>query len=126
MIPVEEIPSTCRLLYRIHKQHFRNNRIIPGAFRELGEGENKSMSTDWGKYSTPQESRNRARIPNDNGIVSFNVGNVRNIPLDVIHNPDFKLKNPAHTDVKGLYNPKVKDKARLELMDIYEWVIHIS
>jgi len=123
MIQKEEIPNTCRLLYRIHKKNIRDDNIVPGAFKERGEGEKKSMSTDWGKYSTPRESRYRANIPADNGIVSLNVGQVRNIPLDVIHNPDPELNNPAHTDVKGI--DKNKDKARLELRRIYKWVIDI-
>lgn len=123
MISKEEIPNTCRLLYRVHKKDIQDNKVVPEAFRERGEGEKRSMSTDWGKYSTPQESRMRAKIPINNAIVSFNVGEVRNIPLEVTHNPDLERNNPAHTDVKGI--DINKDKARLELRRIYKWVIDI-
>lgn len=83
MWPIEPIPDEDSLFYRIHKNFYPNKELKPRVFAPRGEG----MSTDWEEYSTPEESRNRAKIPEDNGIVSFITRDLRNLPLDVIHAP---------------------------------------
>lgn len=123
MIPKEDIPDPCRLLYRIHRNNFRDGDVLPGAFREVGAGEERSMSADWGKYSTPNDSRDRASIPADNGIISLIVDQLRNLSLQVIHSPSEKFNNPAHTDVKGI--DQNKNQIRFELKRILTWVIDI-
>ncbi len=63
MLKTEEIPDDAMLYYRIHASFYRNGRLVPGVFREIGDG----MSTDWNKYSTPTDAVCRAKTPRDNG-----------------------------------------------------------
>ena len=65
------------------------------------------MSTDWSKYSSPTESRDRARRPKDNLIVSLPVGELRRIEgVSVFHSPiqndPEQADNRAHADVIGI------------------------
>ena len=80
------------------------------------------MSTDWDKYSSPEETLQRARNPADNGVIQMVVGDVRQVPgLRVEHTPDFP-RNRAHTDVYG----EKSTEARVKLLRICTWVIPIS
>ncbi|MBA7567307.1 hypothetical protein ES708_09017 [subsurface metagenome] len=119
MFPQEDIPDTCKLYYRIHKTNIVNNNIIPGAFKERGTGDKKGMSTDWGKYSIPIQTRNRAEKPKLNGVINFVVEKLRRIELEVIHWP--KEDNQSHTNVRGI--DKAKNRIRLELLGLYNWEI---
>jgi hypothetical protein len=82
--PSEPIPDE-DLLYRwIHRQWFskRHGGVSPTFFknaRDLLTGRG-GMSTDWSRYSTPEESRRRARDPAVNGVVEMTVADVRAIP----------------------------------------------
>jgi hypothetical protein len=59
------------------------------------------MSCDWGKYSSAQESRARARDPAANGIVILTVTQVRSIEvLSLVHKPEDR--NRSHSEVFGL------------------------
>lgn len=81
------------------------------------------MSTDWDKYSTPQETQQQARTPTDNGVISLPVGPVRleaaqqveHTPL-VVTAPDpsrsWLRSNRAHTDVIGKKDNEVRLKLR--------------
>ena len=110
---VEEIPNEDHIYYRIHRNLIKDQEVIPYAFRNVVSG----MSTDWSKYSTPEESRNRARIPSENGIIVLNVGEVRAIPSQtVIHTPS---DNRAHSEVFGNKTQKV----RIKFMEVYDWII---
>ncbi|MEA2595027.1 MAG: hypothetical protein QOF01_1496 [Thermomicrobiales bacterium] len=71
------------------------------------------MSTDGNRYSTPEESRQRAREPEANGVVELAVVDVRAIPEQIVeHTPIQNHPDPgvpdnrAHTDVCG---PKEED-----------------
>ncbi|MBW4888718.1 hypothetical protein KXQ82_03290 [Mucilaginibacter sp. HMF5004] len=119
----EEIPDNGILYYRVHKSYIVNNEVIPGAFRSRGDG----MSTDWNKYSTPEESLLRAKVPAENSIINFPVTKIRSrSALAVIHNPE--IDNRAHSLIKGI--PEVKGdlqtKTRALLTLIYVWEIKIS
>ncbi len=114
MYPKEVIPDKCSLYYRVHATYFRDNVLIPGVFRELGDG----MSTDWDKYSTPEQSKARAKKPENNGIVSLSVEKLRILNFNVIHAPTYG--NRAHTNVKG-----VNVETRLKLLDVFKWEIKI-
>lgn len=119
--PVENIPDKAKLFYRIHKQNYKDGKVVPGTFKEIGTTEEeKGMSTDWEKYSTPEQSRLRAKKPEQNGIVSFVTGHLRKIVLDVIHYPLPLEKNRAHTNVRGIDSEK-----QLKMRDIYAWEIEI-
>ena len=121
--PIENIPESHDLYYRIHQMYFNENpKIIPSSgFRPQG----KSMSTDWNKYSTPEKLRQRAEKPEENRIVQMKAGSVRAIPLTVNHAPDHVRVNRAHTDVLGLLGiPKSElNKIRSQLATLSDWVI---
>ena len=68
------------------------------------------MSTDWSKYSTPMNTRDRARNPDRNGVISLGVGAVRAIPQVVGHSPI--ASNRAHTDVAGEKSTEVRAMLR--------------
>jgi hypothetical protein len=112
---VEEIPDRDKLYCRIHKQCFRNNEIIPGAIINRGTG----MSTDWSKYSTSRETKQRAnRFPENNAVVSMIAGEVRQLPgQQVVHDP--LEENRAHTEVRGEKSTEV----RVRFLRILQWEI---
>ena len=120
----EEIPDEDILYFRIHKSFIKDNKPDPdpGAFRDTGHGDQKAMSTDWCKYSTPSETKNRViqydKDPSNYGVVEFNVKNIRDIPQKVIHTPT-PNRNRAHTSVKGEKSPEI----RLKIREIYKWTI---
>ena len=119
MLQAENIPSTDRLFYRIHENQLGpNKKIVPGCFRQIGEGDSRSMSTDWEKYSTVQESLQRAKDPEKNSIVSFVKNDLNNKEFDVRHSPI--AENRAHTDVIWDESTKtLKTKFRAILNMIY-------
>lgn len=119
---VEDIPDPDRLFYRVHRNSLgTNGEIVPGVFRER-EG---SISTDWEKYSTADEARQRARVPAANGIVSLFAGEVRRLDLLVRHEPDEARHNRAHAGIHGLEtDPERKVELRFRLLDLVSgWVI---
>ena len=127
MWPIEIIPDASLLFMRAHKRLLLDGEIRPNIFREQGEG----MSVDWDKYSTPEQSRARSKIPADNGIVRMNTALVRRITgLTVTHDPiqegvvDNQGKpvpaNQAHSLVNGV---GADTQRRVELSRICSWVI---
>ena len=135
VFPVEDVPDDDFLYYRIHKtkidfsetDHKRKIKLI--AFDPQPQGCTE-MSTDWSKYSTPDESRNRARVPSDNGIVSFHVQKVRAepYPLSVKHDPTLveHFRNRSHTIIFEVPSRKNDIGIRLELRDICNWELPIE
>ena len=126
MWTIEDIPDSDKVFYRIHVQQIdaEDGKPKPGAFRARGEGNERSMSTDWEKYSTPFQSRDRARNPKDNAIVSFVSGELRSIDLSVVHSPDPIVGNRSHADVKDIYSNKTHFRRKLRQM--YTWEIEPS
>ena len=116
MWSIEQIPDPDKLYFRVHDNDVRKGNIMPGAFRERGEGDQKGMSTDWGKYSTVAESLSRAKVAAKNNIVSFITGVVRQNSLIVEHAPI--EENRAHTNIKSLASD---EQRRLKLLNIYNW-----
>ncbi|MFO8073059.1 MAG: hypothetical protein R6V85_14405 [Polyangia bacterium] len=110
----EEIPDADHLYLRVHRNHARKGKPAPGAFRDHGGG----MSTDWWKYSSPEETKARARIPEDKRVVSLHVERVRSVPMNVLHTPDRERENRAHTDVVGEKNAESRVKLRRAITDI--------
>lgn len=119
---VSEIPDTDVLYYRIHKTLLSQSRkkalsanarideFPPSLFRFKGG----SLSVDWSEYSTPQEAKDRAGVPEDNGIVEFKAGPVREDGHTVTHTPI--PENPAHSSVCG-----VETEVRFTLSRIAQW-----
>lgn len=116
--PAEQIPNRDRLFMRVHKTwRKKDGSIAPGAFQNHSAG----MSTDWEKYSTPEETHRRARRdPKKNAVVFLVVGEVRAVPGQrVEHTPDVERCNRAHTDVLG-----EKDvETRMKLTRIAEFAL---
>ena len=119
----EDIPNEDLLWMRVHRRSFDpEGRIMPGAFRNRPTPQD-GMSTDWQKYARPEETRSRARNPKDNAVIQLVVGEVRRIPdQTVVHTPDPKTQNRAHTDVFGEKHPE----ARLQFSRIYKVVISLD
>jgi hypothetical protein len=78
------------------------------------------MSTDWHRYATPAETRDRGRVPAENGVVSLQVGHVRSLRQLVEHTPSDA--NRAHTDVIG----EKSDEVRMKLRRLAAWEISIK
>jgi hypothetical protein len=128
---IEEIPNDHRLFLRVHVNEVKSTggNLHPGVFREQ-EG---SMSVDWEKYSTAEQSRNRAKNPQKVGIVALIAGVVRSIEnLKVLHEPaeDQDRKNRAHSAVYGItdasaVNPAVrKTMIRSKLFEYFnQWLL---
>ena len=118
--PVEIIPDEDHLFMRAHRNFIRDRQLIPGVFRDQGDG----MSTNWKKYcATPEEARAMAKNPADNGIISLQTGKIRKIqPLSVEHAPDHIRDDRSHTEVRG----KKDSEIRLRLLKIYDWALELS
>lgn len=96
-------------------------RIRPVAFDPKG---GDGLSVDWSAHCSPTDTKNRAPVPADNGVISMPVKGVREIPLKVIHTPDEERNNYAHSEILGIPPRKPSDMGiRVKLMDISSWVI---
>jgi hypothetical protein len=82
------------------------------------------MSTDWEKYATPEETRNRAtKNSGIYGVVSMVTGEVRKVPNQKVeHTPNYPT-NRAHTDVFG--DKSSDPEVRVLLRRISVWQIPI-
>lgn len=116
----EDILDTSFLFMMVHRQNydFQKDEPFPGAFRDQGD----AMSTDWDKYSTAEQTRNRAErsLPEENAVIALRVEAVRRIwdgrvLLSVDHTPDIVRHNRAHTDVRG---NKKGPNVRLQLIQL--------
>lgn len=124
--PIEEIPDADVLYYRVHKRRYLEtlqalpkdgpqDELPPNLFKFI-KGD---LSVDWSKYATPQKSKDRARAPDDNGIVEFKAGAVRAQGHTVVHTPVHtppEFRNRAHSSVCG-DEPKV----RITLSRVAQW-----
>src|ERR1700678_2846990 len=104
---------------RAHRDYIRDGNLQPGVFRAREGG----MSVDWSKYSSAEDTRQRAsRYPERNAVIKMGVGDIRSIPtLEVRHSP--KPDNRAHADT---ILPEIQEdltQARFELRRIAEVVI---
>lgn len=69
----EHIPDDADVFMRAHRMFFRKRVLQPGVFWPHGG----SMSVDWDKYSSPDDTRQRAQKPQDNAVISLPVGGIR-------------------------------------------------
>lgn len=91
---VEEIPDADSVFMRAHKDHFRDGDLGLGVFRAQDGG----MSVNWNKYASMEETKQQAKNPRVNAVVSLPVGGIRRIKeLDVKHTPE--PANRAHSEV---------------------------
>ena len=132
--PIENIPSEDTLYYRVHKTKIdldetdEKRKIMLLVFDPQPKGATE-MSIDWSKYSSALDAQNRAKIPTDNGVLSFWVKDVRAnpFPLIVRHDPVLTehFKNRAHAIILDLPPRKNDIGIRLKLRDICKWEIPI-
>lgn len=128
--PIEQIPDADKLYYRIHTQYIDHTetdskkKIKPGAFDPIPKPDGTEMSVDWSKYSTPTDTKNRARKPEKVGVVSFNVEEVRSKPtsLKVAHRPTL---NQAHSIIFDVLPDANNPEIRINLRRICKWEIAI-
>ncbi len=115
----EAIPDGDWLYRRVHHKLMNaSGGIRAGAFTDYLGG----MSTDWGKYSSPQETRLRG-IGHPHGefaVVALPVGEVRSLGQGVEHEP--LPDNRAHTNVVGEKDTEM----RLKLARMCQVVIVIE
>src|SRR5438552_4190603 len=129
MWPKEDIPDTASMFMRVHKTFIAGDDVGPHAFRDHGRG----LSVDWNKYSTALQTRDRARNPAHNGVITMVAGAVRAIEALVVeHEPiqenSFDEKgapvkaNRAHSEVIGEKTTEV----RVKLSRIWSWQIRLG
>lgn len=114
--PEEDIPSDDRLFMRVHiRTHARKGKLSTGAY----QNHNSGMSTDWEKYSTPEQTRQRGRkAAPEYGVVAMSVAEVRLVPGQTVeHEPE--TENRAHTEVFG----EKDEEVRVLLRRCSQWVI---
>lgn len=121
--PVEYVPNSDFLYRRVHVNILiitpNWDDIPPFAFKD-----NNGISTDWNKYSSPEESRQRALDPEKNGIIQVKVESVRQFQnLTINHTP--LPSNRAHTTINGLKDYKKEDQTdiRKRLARLATWII---
>lgn len=127
MQEVDNILDEQYVYMRVHKQNIDfkatspNRRIRPVAFDAKGDG---GLSVDWSEHSTPQQSLERAKAPESNGIISMPIIGIRAnpLPLSVVHAPD--ETNFSHCEISGIPPRKPSDMGvRVKLMDLSLWEI---
>ncbi len=97
---IEYIPDPDHLFMRVAKGWLPSGALHPGIFREIAG----AISVDWEKYSTAQQTRDRAPKPSQFGVVELVTGKVRKIEgLSVQHEPTGE--NRAHSGIHGLKFP---------------------
>lgn len=113
MFSIEEIPNEELLFRRIHKTFLDKDGLpIPGGFKGTKE-EPDSISTNWNRYSTSHDTRNQARSPEDNAVVSLVAGEARSVEtIQVKHEPI--IGNRAHSAIQG----RLTTKIRMNLRDL--------
>lgn len=109
--PVEDVPDSDDVFMRAHRDFFRNKKLQPGVFRPHDGG----MSVDWEKYSSPDDTRQRAKVPQDNAVICLPVVGIRAInKLNVKHTP--QATNRAHADVIGFQEGEDITEMRVGLL----------
>lgn len=110
---VENIPDPDRLFLRVHKNWIEDDALLPGFFRDHGDG----MSADWERYATPEETRARAKNPEFNKVISLVAGDIRAVPGQLVeHRP--LAENRAHSEIVG---DKKAPGIRLRLLRLARW-----
>jgi hypothetical protein len=122
--PTEQIPDVDLLFMRVHKNDIQNGQPIPGVFKNRGEGEQEGMSTDWSKYSTPEQTKLRAiNQAWRGGVIQIVVGEVRKVPRQTVEHAPLR-ENRAHTNVKGPKKGGIEGtQIRYLFMRTWSWAI---
>ncbi len=121
--PVESIPDTDWLFRRVHV-HLLSNRQNQENIPPIVFWDHNGISVDWSKYSTPNESRQRAKDPSQNGIIQIGVQAILSFrSLSVVHAPI--QENRAHANILGMHNCSKVDQTdiRKRLARIAQWAL---
>lgn len=130
MYAIESITDDCKLFYRIHEinvvrdESDPKRKIKPSAFDPMPKPKSVEMSVNWNRYITAEETKNNAKVPEKNGVLSFITKNIRNSPikLNVTHKP---TTNRAHSIIHDVVSEKNDPEIRLLLRESCSWEIHI-
>lgn len=93
------------IFLRVHKTWWREQDVLPGAFKDRPEGDSDGMSVNWDAYISAEKTRlqpspERALVQ---GVVRLNVGQVADMfGHETQHNP--QPGNYAHALVIGEKN----------------------
>jgi hypothetical protein len=118
---VEKIPDSDSVFMRAHETYFRDGALTAGVFTAKDGG----MSADWDKYSSKEETRNRAKNPARNAVLSLSVGGVRQMKgLDVEHRPE--LENRAHSEIDLPDDREELTEIRVFLLRLADIVIPLT
>lgn len=118
---VEAIPDEADVLMRAHRAFFRGKILQPGVFRLHKDG----LSVDWEKYSSPEDTRARGRVPQENAVIRLPVLRIRKIScLDVSHVPEDV--NRAHSHLVGLPSGEDLTEARALLLAASKVVLALA
>jgi hypothetical protein len=116
--PVEEIPDADSVFMRAHKDHFRDGTLRHSVFRAQDGG----MSVNWDKYCSKEETKQQAKIPAVNAVISLPVGGIRKIrDLNVKHTPE--PRNRAHSEVNLPDNREDLTEVRVLLLRLADIVL---
>jgi hypothetical protein len=110
--PDEPIPDEDPLYRWVHRQWFstKHGGVSPTFFKNASDPMTgrAGISTDWNRYWTTEDARQRARDPAVNAVIEMTVGGVRAIPDQIVehtpiqNHPDpYVRDNRAHADVFG-------------------------
>ena len=130
--PKEPIPDIDTLFLRVHKVNVENInnivKIMPYAFDPTPFENPDGLSVNWSKYSNAEETKGEVLIFNKNpenyAVVSFNVNEVRNIPLGVEHHP---TQNRAHSLIHNIPPRKANNSTiRMKLRNICKIELNIG
>lgn len=123
--PTESIPDRSSVYRHVHRNHFDNGELTPGAFMF----KHAPFSVDWDKYSTPEETRGRRGNPDEKGVIELAVGSIREIETLTVRHDPAPPDNRAHSLIigKDLENDDGRfEEARLKLVRISTIVIDPS
>lgn len=127
---VENINNDQKLFYRIHILNIDTEiedlklKIKPSAFNPQPTPHSVQMSVNWEKYSSADDTKNSARKPEKNGVLSFLTEDIRNNPvnLNVSHQP---TTNQAHSIIHDVVSEQNDPEIRMNLRNICSWEIEI-
>ena len=120
---VEAIPDEALVFMRAHKTRIKNGLPTPSAFAPKGNGR---LSVEWEKYATPEQTRLRGKVPEDNAVVQMVTGQIRGIreDLDVEHVP--LETNQAHSEINIPLDHVEQTQVRLLLNRIATVIIPLA
>lgn len=99
----------------------RDGEVLPGVFQNRPATSDGGMSCDWEKYSSPEQTKQRARTPEDNAVLRFGAGVVASLPNQRLEHDPLD-DNRAHSQVFGEKTTEI----RLKLKRLCVWAIPLQ